>query len=142
MMKKSQICNYVGIALMALLLLLQFMPFWDGVSIQSYIWYPKQYTVVDSYIAGQVGADYNINSIIWIPIIILVFSVLGIVLCALMSDSMLVSIAPFVCGIAGVYGYLVKRPLQLGTNWTIHLALCIALILVYIIRDYLLKKND
>lgn len=141
-MKKSQICNYVGIALMALLLLLQFMPFWDGVSIQSYIWFPKEYTVIDSYIASQVGGDYNINSIIWIPIIILVFTVVGIVLSLIMSDNIFVGLVPLVCGLAGVYGYLVKAPLQLGTNWSIHLAVCAILVFIAIFRTYFLYKND
>lgn len=145
-MEKSKICNIMCILLMGVLLVLHFMPFWsyDGMStsIQSYIWFPADHAPLDAYIAGQVGGEYSINSILLMPIIVLVATVIGIVLCISMSDNILVGLVPLGCGIVGVWGYLTKGAFQLGTNWVLHLVVCIAMIAVAALRMFFQAKND
>ena len=145
-MEKSRICNIIGIVLMGALLVLHFRPFWnyDGIStsIQSYVWFPSDHAALESYIAGQVGGEYSINSIVLMPVIVLVATVVGIVLNISMSDNPLVSLVPIGCGIVGIWGYLTKPAFQLGTNWMLHLVVCIAMVAIAAMKMVLLAKHE
>lgn len=145
-MKKSKTCNIVCILLMGVLLILHFMPFWsyDGMStsIQSYLWFPSDHVSLDTYIAGQIGGEYNINSIVFMPILVLLTTVVGIALCIAMPDNFLVGIVPLCCGIIGVWGYLTKAAFQLGTNWVLHLVVCIAMIAAAVLKLFFQAKNE
>ncbi len=131
-MDKAKIFNIITIILMGVLLVLHFMPFWsyDGIStsIQSYIWFPTDHAPLESYIAGQVGSDYQINDILLMPILVLLLTVIGIILCIAKSDITFVSLIPLACGLVGVWGYLFQPAFQLGTNWVLHLLVCVAMI--------------
>ena len=89
-MDKAKTFNIITIILMGVLLVLHFLPFWsyDGIStsIQSYVWFPTDHAPLESYIAGQVGGDYQINDIVLMPILVLVMTVIGIILCIAKSD--------------------------------------------------------
>lgn len=145
-MEKSKICNITCILLMGILLILHFMPFWsyDGMStsIQSYVWFPTDHAELESYIAGQLGEEYSINSIILMPVIIIITTVAGMVLCILKSDNIFVGSVPFVCGLVGVWGYLSKAAFRLGTNWCLHLVVCIALVIAAGIKMFFLAKKE
>lgn len=145
-MKKSKICNIICIVLMAVLFILHFMPFWsyDGTStsIQTYVWFPTDNTALESYIAGQVGGDYSINSIILMPIIVLVTTVAGIILSISMPDNLFISLLPLGCGLVGIWGYLSKPAFQLGTNWVLHLIVCIAMVAAAALKMFLQAKNE
>ena len=127
-MKKSKVTNYVCIALMGLLLILQFMPFWsyDGVrtSIQSMVWFPLEHEQLEMYFVNQLG-DFWINDIVLMPVVILFASVGGIILHIIKPDAKWTFIFPVLCGIIGCWGYLVRPEFQLGTNWVLHLMVCI-----------------
>ncbi len=144
-MEKSRICNIICVLLMGVLLVLQFLPFWsyDGMStsIQSYVWFPTDHAALNTYIAGSVGGEYSINSIVLMPILVLVTAVIGIVLCITMSDNIFVGLLPLGCGLAGIWGYLTKAALQLGTNWGLHLAVCIGMLAVAALRIFFMIKN-
>jgi len=131
-MDKAKTFNIITIILMGVLLVLHFMPFWsyDGIStsIQSYVWFPTDHAPLESYIAGQVGGDYQINDIVLMPILVLVMTVIGIILCIAKSDIAFVSLIPLACGLVGVWGYLCQPAFQLGTNWVLHLLVCVAMI--------------
>lgn len=143
-MKKNKICNYVCIALMAILFVLQFMPFWsyDGVSvsIQSYVWFPANHTTLDTYIGSQISG-YSINDIVWMPVITLVATVGGIILFVKAPDNAYVGIVPLICGIIGTWAYMTKEPLHLGTNWVLHLVVCIAMVVVSFLRTIWIIKE-
>jgi len=145
-MEKSKICNIICIVLMGLLLVLHFMPFWsyDGMttSIQGYIWFPTDHAPLESYLAGQIGGDYSINSILLMPIMVLLTTVVGIVSSISMSDNLFVGILPLGCGLIGAVGYLSKAAFHLGTNWGLHLAVCVALAAVAALKMFFLAKNE
>lgn len=145
-MEKSRIFNIICIVLMGVLLVLHFMPFWsyDGMStsIQSYIWFPTDHAALESYLSGQVGGEYSINSILLMPIIVLVTTVVGIILNIAMSDNLFVSLVPLGCGLVGIWGYLSKAAFQLGTNWGLHLAVCVAMAAAAGLKMFFLAKND
>lgn len=144
-MKKTQICNYVCIALMAVLLVLQFIPFWsyDGMStsIQSYIWFPTENAQLTAYLTAQLGEAYTINNIVWMPILVLVAAAVGVIICFLKSDEALTALIPLVCGLIGTWGYLAKPAFQLGGNWMFHLLVCIAMILMSVLALLFAQKN-
>lgn len=144
-MKKSKICNITCIILMAVILILQFMPFWsyDGMStsIQAYIWYPSDHAPLETYLAGEIDG-YTINNILIMPILVLVTSVAGIVLCLIKSGEPWSGLLPLVCGIAGLWGYLFKPAYRLGGNWVLHLIVCIALAVVAALRIYFQVKEE
>lgn len=145
-MKKTKICNIMCIVLMAILFILHFMPFWsyDGMStsIQSYVWFPTDHTELETYIAGQVGGDYSINSIILMPVIVLVTTVVGMVLCTIKPNNSWMALIPLGCGLAGIWGYLSKAAFRLGTNWVLHLIICIAMVAVAALRIYCSAKDE
>lgn len=145
-MKKTKICNITCIVLMTILFILHFMPFWsyDGMStsIQSYVWLPSDHAALETYIAGQVGGDYSINSIVLMPVIVLVTTVAGIVLCVIKPDNFWVGLIPLGCGFAGICGYLSKAAFRLGTNWVLHLIVCIAMVVAAVLKMYYNAANE
>ena len=145
-MEKSKIFNIITIVLMGALLVLHFMPFWsyDGIStsIQSYVWFPGNHAALETYIVGQVGVDYSINDIVLMPVLVLVLTVVGIVLCIWKSDIPFVSLIPLACGLAGIFGYASQPAMQLGTNWVLHLVVCIAMVVTSALTMVFHFKNE
>lgn len=133
-MKKTQTLNFVSVVLMAVYVILLFLPFWsyDGISssIQSYIWFPGEKAELTAYLTAQLGESYTINNIIWPPILSFVAAVVGVILCAMYNDEPLMCLIPIVGGLIGVWGYLTTPAFQLGGNWILHLVVCIAMILI------------
>lgn len=145
-MKKSKICNIICIVFMGIILVLQFMPFWNyggmTTSIQNYIWNPLSHTELGEFIAGHVGADYIIDQIIMMPIIVLFSAVAGIIVCIWKSDNLFTAFLPLLCGGAGIWGYLCKPAFRLGANWGIHLAICIIIFAAAILKIVFKLRND
>lgn len=133
-MKKTQTLNFVSVVLMAVYVILLFLPFWsyDGISssIQSYIWFPGEKAELTAYLTAQLGESYTINNIIWPPILSFVAAVVGVILCAMYNDESLMCLIPIVGGLIGAWGYLTTPAFQLGGNWILHLVVCIAMILI------------
>lgn len=122
------------------------MPFWSyeglSTSIQTYIWFPSDHAQLETYLASQVGGEFSINSILLMPILVLVMTVAGIVLCIWRWDIPYMSIIPLVCGMVGVWGYLTKPAFQLGSNWVLHLVVCIGMIASSALTLLFAAKND
>lgn len=133
-MKKTQTLNFVSVVLMAVYVILLFLPFWsyDGISssIQSYIWFPGEKAELTAYLTAQLGESYTINNIIWPPILSFVAAVVGVILCAMYNDEPLMCLIPIIGGLIGAWGYLTTPAFQLGGNWILHLVVCIAMILI------------
>lgn len=125
--------NLVSAALLIVLLVLQFTPFWhfDGEteqssSIQSYVWFPDDHKELDSYLTEACGENYSLNSIVAMPVLVLALGAVGVVLCAVKSNRWQVSMLPAACGLVGAWGYLSRAAYHLGSGWGFHLVLCIA----------------
>jgi len=148
--KSRKMLSALCALLMLVLLILQFMPFWQygeetnlASSMQSYIWFPNDHKELTSYIESHID-DYNINQILLLPIITLVAGACGIVLCLIRGDHPAVHLFPAVCGVVGIWGYLSSPVYQLGSNWMLHLVVCIALTAVAayaLYQDYKALKN-
>lgn len=127
--------NVMCAVLMAILLVLQFVPFWhfvDGetetaVSISSYMWFPDDNKALDKHLESLIEG-HSINDMLLPPILTLVLSAVGTVLCLLKPGKVLALLLPMGCGLAAVIGYLSIPALQAGAGWGLHLALGVALV--------------
>lgn len=136
--KQLKMMNFICMALMLVVLILQFVPFWSangkGISISSYIWFPidneTNIALGDSFKATF--ADYNINSIVLVAVGQLVAGVIGVVLSVVKRNNPFIAIAPIICGIFGVWAFIAKPVYRLGTAWGLHLAVDIILLVVAI----------
>ncbi len=146
---RTSVCNLISVVLMIVLLVCQFMPFWtygengETASIQDYIWNPSGYSALEKYFKAEVSADYDINSILLMPILVLVLCVAGAVLGVIRGSHAWVGAFPAFCGLAGVWGYLSKAVFQMGNLWGLHLTLCIVLLIlgVYTLIDGSKSQN-
>ena len=129
---KTVVWNVLGAVLMAILLVMQFTPFWqygeagESCSISSYVWFPNDNGDVESWLEGQIE-DFSINDVILVPILVLLLGFLGVVICLLKRDARMAALLPTACGAVGTIGYLGNAALKLGNNWGFHLLLCIAI---------------
>lgn len=144
-MKKTKTMNIICIALMGVLLVLQFLPFWNydgtGKSIQALLWLPDKNSALIDYLTAQMGSAFDINGFVLAPIFILVGSAIGIWLSCKWPTDVVVSLLPLGTGIVGVWGYLVNDALRLGSTWVLHLLVCIALTVAAAIKIYLHSKD-
>ncbi|MBE5783418.1 MAG: hypothetical protein E7329_08920 [Clostridiales bacterium] len=128
--------NFLSALVMAVIVVLLFTPFWhfgegeaaQAVSINSYVWFPSDNTQVESYFQEALGEKPEINSVIVMPILLLIFGAIGTVLCILKADQPFVAVFPASVGVAGIWGFATVPALRLGSTWGIMLALCIALV--------------
>lgn len=132
---RLEFCNVICAVLLAVLLVFQFVPFWnigeetENVSIGSYIWFPEDHKDVKSYLSEQTGEDCSADNLLAMPMIVLFAGIAGIILGFVKRESILGSLVAALVGGAGMWGYLAKPAFQLGANWQLHLAIS-ALVLI------------
>lgn len=149
---KNQIGNYICAFMCLLVLVTQFLPFWNCtnckthkeedkmVSIAGYIWVPvnhapitKAMTDVYYEVFGDGLVDVNgkpykfsVNDIFGPCVVTFVGSMAGIVLAILFSRRAIVSLVTLVAGCSAARWYLICPAMQAGQNWHIHLVCAIA----------------
>ena len=115
--------NLVCAVLMAVLLALQFVPFWtvedSQVSISSYVWFPGEHKDLEGQLTAQVEG-YTLSGMVPMPILLLVLSAAGVVLCIVKRDNALSALVPAACGVIGTIGYLTQPAFRLGSGWELH----------------------
>lgn len=130
---RAAMCTLVCAVLMIVLLVVQFTPFWhygeagESCSISSYVWFPSDHKELETWLGEQDGA-HDLNSFVGMPILILVLSAAGAVICLIKPDKGASALLPAVCGAAGMIGYLTTPALKLGAGWAWHLLICVALL--------------
>ncbi len=133
----ARIFNYVCVVLMLLLLVTQFLPFWncagceDGMaSVSDYVWFPNRHKDITNNIMKDLyGKTFVVSQVVNAPLLILFGCVLGIILCIKNAHKPLTAIIPLIVGGAGVIGYLTTPGLQVGQNWIVHV-IAAALVMV------------
>ncbi len=130
---KAAACMVVSAILMVILLVLQFTPFWhygeagESCSISGYVWFPSDQKALESWLGTQ-AENHDLNSFVGMPILILLLSAVGAVICMIKPDAGAAPLLPAACGLAGIIGYLTTPALKLGAGWAWHLLICIALL--------------
>lgn len=127
----TRIISVVCAVLMLALLVCQFIPFWnlDGreASIGGYIWLESHYDGFTAYFQEWLNdGDFYSGSIVGVNVILMLACAAGIVFCIKNSEELWPIVFPAACGILGLYQYLAIPVFQLGSNCGIHLAICIA----------------
>ncbi len=151
--KKIIVCNLITAVLLVVLLVTQFLPFWSCVdcktcgeagepSISAYIWFPEKHKPITKDMTqvfkDHYGEDlkdekgkafkFNANDVAFSPVVLLVFAAAGLVLCVIKANKYIVSILPLISGAVGAWGYLTNPALMIGKNSTLHLVVCILVV--------------
>jgi len=121
--------------LMLVLLAMQFLPYWtygeEGTlqaSIGQYVWFPGEYKELDTHLGEQLGKGYDITQMVTGPILVLVLSAVGAVLCLVKAGARATALLPMGCGAAGIVTYACTAALRLGSLWWVHLLLAAAIL--------------
>lgn len=129
-LNRTSVLNYACAAVMLLMVVLLFVPFWNTgeqtVSINSYVWMPSDQRALETYFADTLGEKVDINSVVTAPVFLLLLGALGAVLSIFKGQSAFGSLLGIPFGIVGIWGYATCPVLRLGSMWGLHLALCIA----------------
>lgn len=148
-MKKNKftiVSNIVCLALLLVLFVMQFLPFWnctncttheDGlISIGEYVWNTRDHRALtskmtdiykDKYGPGMKDEDgkawkFEANDVVNIPVVIVISMIAGVLLMLSKPKTVLPALCACIGGFTGVIGYLTNVALQAGQNWTLHLA--------------------
>ena len=140
---RTSVCNVIGAVLLVVLLVLQFTPFWqygeaqeETTSIQGYIWFPTDNSALEKHLKATVDSSHTVDSILMMPILVLVLGAVGTALCLAKADQLWAGIFPAACGAVGLWGYMTKAAFRVGSNWLLHVIVCIALIFIGIAAIY------
>ena len=130
---KGTLVNVICAVLMAVLLVLQFTPFWhygnagESCSIGGYVWFPSDHKELENWL-GIHAEGHDLNSFVGMPILVLVLSAIGAAVFLIKPVTGWTAVFPTACGAAGMMAYLTSAALKLGSGWTWHLLICIALL--------------
>lgn len=137
--------NFFCGALIVVLIGLWCAPYWqaDGVSVSmfSYIALPEEYTALTNYIASQVGENYNITSIIGPTLLQLILGVVAMLLCFFKSEKVSGAVVALISGCLGLWGFLTKEALKLGSLWGAFTAISVLMILVAVMGILVYSKK-
>ncbi len=133
---KTKAFNMIGACLMILLLVMQFVPFWqygepaNSVSIQGYVWFPTDYKDLDKELQEQTNdPQFGVSNIVLMPVLELLLCCIGAVCCFVKSEHALPLLFPIIAGMIGIFGYL-KPAFRLGSLWPMHITLCVVLLAI------------
>ena len=130
---KTVLTNMVCALLMIVLLVLQFLPYWqyaeDGgsCSISGYVWFPTDHKELESWISAQVEG-YDLNGFVGAALLVFGLAVTGTAFCLFQRRNGWPSVLVTACGAAGMIVYLCNGALRLGSVWLVHLLVCAAVL--------------
>ena len=132
-MKNVTLCSRVAAVLMILMLLCQFLPYWQvealpgaSVSVNGMVWFPTNHPELTEQLKAA-DTDYNINSLAYPTVAIFLLCVFGAVAGLWKSDSMLACFLPVICGGYGLWTYLTTAAFKAGGLWWLHVLLLAAI---------------
>ncbi len=136
--KLSRIICIAAAAMMLIMLVVQFLPFWsaneDTVSVMGYVALPKAHTGINKFFQNMFKTDFGIKFsmkyIYPMPVVVFFSCILGIFMCVKTYGKFLSFVLPTVAGIYGAQGYLLNIVFRYGMNWQLHLIVCILLSVV------------
>ena len=117
--------------LFAILIVLQFVPFWElegeQISISEYIWFPLENGELTTHFIETVSPEFKVDSLVLSSLLQLVIPAVGIVLFLCNKESVYVPYCTGAAGLIGMWSYLSKPAFRLGMNWQLHFAFAILL---------------
>lgn len=129
--------NAFCVLLLAILVVLQFVPFWElngeQVSIGGYVWLPTEHTELTAYFADKITPKFKVDSLVFSSLLQLVVPVVGIILFLYNRESIFVPCCTAAAGAGGVWSYLCKPAFRFGMNWQMHFGFAALLLAVALI---------
>lgn len=125
--KTLTIMKYVSLGLMVVLFALQFVPYWEGVSIAQFLAFPEEVTTT---VKEVVGGQVNIDDIVVVVVCQLIGSLIGVILYLKKKPGTFAGLVPMIAGGAGVLGCLLQPSYQAGSLWLVVLAVSAVLLVV------------
>lgn len=128
------ILKWVSVALMAGIIALQFVPYWEveGVaySISKYFWFPTEQRELISHLRKVAGVDIDINVMVVPALCQLVGSVIGIFMYITKKRGPFAALIPTIAGVGGVWGCLAVPQYKVGSLWIVLLAVSAVTLIV------------
>lgn len=135
--KAAKICCFICVALMLMLLVLQFVPYWnygdDSASIAGYVWMPHEHKALTKEFRAEFGSDYEVRQMVLMPVTVLVTSVLGMIFCIRDAGKGRAFLLPMVSGAMAVYGFMAVAVFRLGTSHILQTVVSVVLLVVSIL---------
>ena len=128
--------NIVCAALILVLLVTQFLPFWhygepdQTVSISSFVWLLTDHDAVSGALSTATGENVTVNTVFAPAVLLMCFGIAGLALILWKSESGLIAAVPLLTGAMGFWQYLGKSAYRFGDGWVLHFALCAVLAVI------------
>ena len=139
------LCNVVCVILMAVLLILQFTPFWElngqQISIGGYIWFPTDHEDLTAHFREVVAPDFKVDSLVLSSLIQLLLPAVGIGLLIYNRESLYIPVCAAVCGAGTLCSFLFKSAYQQGVHWYLYPVLSVILLIAAIVSVYVRYKK-
>lgn len=150
----ARIPRFACAILSAVMVALQFLPFWtiEGkqYSISDVLWFIYKHKEIRPYFVENFykGAElfgkpnvYVINEVIIVPVFIFAAAVVGFALSFVMK-SVWYTLAPIACFLVTVIGYIVKAEMRAGAGWYFHfIPVILMMVFVYLEFKGVFKKG-
>jgi len=144
MNQKKNLVNWVCFGILAVMLVLTFLPYWHyeggSASLSGYTWLPTNHEALESYFEATLG-DYSIGKEFGATIIVTVLGLAALVLQIIFQSFPSCPIAAVVIGAAGLWGYTGSAVLSLGGMQTLLIILSVAA-LVFGVIGVIMKIAD
>lgn len=137
--RKTNILNILCLLLTLTIMILQFTPFWQldskSVSINGLVWFPSDHKELIDYLMTELDGNFTMNGfgVVGFPILTLVLGAATFILCLMPDRRFLSGIIGTVFGSVSAVGYIINAAMRLGTNWQLHLVLCLAVAVLSLI---------
>ena len=132
MKNPTKTVNLVCVLLMAVLVLLQFTPYWsvdgEGVSLMGYLGFPDDHSNLSSWLNSSIPGGFNINEIVFWVFFTAVLCIAGVILCLKFRESAAAALVPAAAGILGILFCVIEPAFRLGNLWVVYLLLYVALL--------------
>lgn len=124
--------NLLCALLMALLVVLQFVPFWnvegEGISAMGYLGFPDDHSNLTSWLNQSVEGGFEINQIVGWVFFGTVACIVGVILCVKYREKAPAALMPVMAGILGLLYCATEPAFRMGSVWVLHLVLYILLL--------------
>ena len=138
--KKTKGMNLLCAAMMLCLVICHFLPFWNGVSIHEFIWFPTENEPVKAFIQERIGSDFAVDSLVAMPVVVLIAGAVGIVMAFKSEPKLWTGITGILCGGCALLGYLTEPAFRTGNLWGLHLLLSLCVLLSGVLAIYMSVK--
>lgn len=134
MKNSTKTLNLACMLLMAVLVLLQFTPYWsvdgEGVSLMGYLGFPNDHSNLSSWLNSTIPGGFTINEIVSWILFTAALCIAGVILCLKYREKISAALVPAGAGLLGILFCVNEPAFRLGRLWVLYLLLyCVILIL-------------